>query len=480
MNRKLWINLFWKISVIFAVFVVLIFIANSTLLVSYFTHKQESVLAASSEKLQKLGHENTDLLDAVVWDMKEDHNFDVEIYGKDGRIIYSTGSPGIKLPGSGNFGVVHEEYEIIKSKPLADGGIIITARSGVTKEKYLICRRVKNGITTELRTQLSLLENSAFIAGEFIIIIAAICFVASLVWVFIFARKFSAPITEMSAITENMSKLDFSQKVKIEREDEIGKLGESINNMSDKLDTALRELRESNARLTDEIELERSLDVMRKAFVANVSHELKTPLSIISGYAEGLKLNINSDSKEEYCDVIIDEAERMNRLVLSILKLSKYESAQMPREPENFDISDMAEDMLKRLCGARSDLKYFCEIPKNTFIFADLSDTEQILNAYLENAVSHTAPGGTIKVVCNGSEKDIRISVFNTGEKIDPVLMPQIWQSFFRGDTARSRSEGRFGLGLSIVSAIVKSSGQSCGVYNTEDGVCFWFTAKRT
>ncbi len=480
MKQKLWINLFIKIAVIFAVFVVLIFIANSSLLMHYFTFKQEGILIDNMHIISRIDPENSAVLDSVVWELKDNNNFDIEIYGPDGRIVYTTDGPGASLPGEGNFGVVHEDYEIIKSKELSDKTVILTARSVLTGEDFLICRQEKSGMVTELRTQLSLLQNSAYVAGEFIIIIAVVCFVASLVWVFFFTRKFSAPITEMSDITENMANLDFSRKVKVSRGDEIGKLGVSINNLSDKLDASLTELREANAKLRDEIELERSLDVMRKAFVANISHELKTPLSIISGYAEGLKLNINSDSKNEYCDIIIDETERMNRLVLSILKLSKYESAQSVRNPENFDLSVLAQDMLSRIFEGKTNLVISCEIPENTEVFADPSETEQILNAFLENAAAHVTDGGKIRVFCEECGQSIKISVFNTGERIDPEIMPQIWQSFFRGDTSHSRSEGRFGLGLSIVAAISKSAGQSCGVYNTDDGVCFWFTLKRT
>ena len=170
------------------------------------------------------------------------------------------------------------------------------------------------------------------------IFVSVICFLLSIIWVLIFARQFSRPIAEMNEITEDMAKLNFNRKLKIDRQDEIGQLASSVNALSESLNTALTELTETNAKLRDDIEEERRLDAMRRGFVANVSHELKTPIAIISGYAEGLKLNINEESKEEYCNTIIDESRRMNRLVLSILELSRYESGQIPINRSDFDI----------------------------------------------------------------------------------------------------------------------------------------------
>lgn len=479
MKKKLWIGLFIRIAVIFLGFVLMITLANSTLLVHYFTYKQEHLLAEKSLLVAEVDPDDTEDLEDVVWPLREEFNFDIEIYEENGRLIYSTVGPKMwGFPERDDHKLINDIMEVEKSKILSDGAQIATVRSAITGDEYLVCRRFDDGIITELRTQTSLLRNSASVAGEFIVIIALICFAASVVWIFLFARKFSDPIVQMSEITGNMSELDFSRKVEVSRADEIGQLGSSINNLSDRLDGALQELRETNAKLRTEIELERQLDGMRRGFVANVSHELKTPLAIISGYAEGLKLNINSQSREEYCNTIIDEAGRMNRLVLSILELSKYESAQMPTNPEEFDISAVAEDMLARIFIGRTEVETICDIEKDTLVFADPLQTEQILKSFLENAAVHVNEGGLVKIFAEKEEGKLRISVFNSGSSIDPEYMPHIWQSFFRGNKAHSRSEGRFGLGLSIVSAIIKAQNETCGVYNTEDGVCFWFTCK--
>ena len=479
MKRRLWVNLFIKLAIIFVAFVFILEIANSTLLLKYFTFKQEHLLAEKSLVISKIDYKNTGMLDSAVSELKDKYSFETDIYDKNtGHIVYSTrGEKSASFGSDGQgFDMNREKMKIISSKALPDGAVIQRATSAFSREEYILCTRTKGNLVTEVKIRISLLRTSAAAAGEFIIIITSVCFVFAIIWVFVFARKFSKPISEMSRITGDMANLDFSNKVNVTRDDEIGQLGDSINNLSDKLDASLSELRETNAKLKGEIELERQLDSMRRGFVANVSHELKTPLSIISGYAEGLKLNINSESKEEYCDTIIDEAERMNRLVLSILELSKYEAAQIKTDPEEFDISAICRDTLNRVFVGREDITVSCDIAENTLVFTDPTETEQVLKSFIENAASHVSETGTVRVFAEDFGDKLRVCVENTGKPIDPELMPRIWESFFRGDASHSRDKSRFGLGLSIVSAIVKAQGEECGVYNTETGVCFWFT----
>ena len=169
----------------------------------------------------------------------------------------------------------------------------------------------------------------------------------------------------------------------------------------------------------------------------------------------------------------------MNKLVLSILELSRYESGQIPLNKESFDISSLCTECLNRIFTGR-DIETENKIPDGTEITADPLQTEQVLKAYLENAAAHTPDGGKVWTECGISGDTARISVFNTGSHVDESVMPQIWQSFFRGDKSHKRDSTRFGLGLSIVSAIMKLHGHKCGVYNTDFGVCFWFEADKS
>ena len=230
----------------------------------------------------------------------------------------------------------------------------------------------------------------------------------------------------------------------------------------------------------NEIEAERRLDKMRKGFVANVSHELKTPISIISGYAEGLKLDIGDKTRrEQYADVIIDESGRMNDMVLSLLELSRMESGQMPLDPQIYNLSEQLEETAARMIAKAGDVEISTEIPKDIYVCADMVNVDKILNNYLSNAISHLREGGKIVLSAESEGDEVRVSVYNDGEAIPPEEMERIWESFYRVDSSHKRESDRVGLGLSIVKAAVALHGTQCGVLNKPLGVEFWFTLKK-
>lgn len=482
LKGKLWFNIFWRVSLIFAAFVAILALANSVALESFFEYRQKGILIKQLELIDKVDLEDYEEVSELLSDINEDYQIDTEIYTEDGQILYTTHSRPMMdfiISEQPDFPMFRDEMIPESRENLKDGVVSEWARSRVDDTEFLLCRsEIEDGIFAEVRISRLMVSSSAQTAGQFLSVIAVICFMISIIWVLLFARKFSKPLSKMSQITADMSNLNFERKLEVKGNDEIAQLAHSINELSSSLSVALNDLKQSNARLRDEIELERSLDTMRKAFVANVSHELKTPLAIISGYAEGLKLNINSMSKDEYCDTIMDECARMNRLVLSILELSRYESGQRDAKKENFDICTLTCDMIKRFFEGTT-VKTTCSIPQEMKVFADPLQIEQALKSYLENALAHTPEDGIVTVKSEEKNDKIRICVFNSGSFVKEEDMPQIWQSFYRGDRSHKRDESRFGLGLSIVNAIMKTHGTDCGVYNLSDGVCFWFEVEK-
>lgn len=482
LKNRLWFNIFVRIAVIFAAFVLVLCLCNVGLLVRFFSLKEKNALKEQLINVSNLNFDDSASVITALSSINEEYNFDVEVYSGSGAIIYTTyGSQMMDFFHQKNdkFNMSHEEMEPIKREILSNGIVFETAVRRFDKTEYLLCKKqIGDNLYAEVRIQKQLISNSAAIANEFIVIISSVCFLISIIWVLIFARQFSKPITQMSRITHDMSNLNFERRLNIQRTDEIGELAESINHLSSSLSTALEDLKTTNRKLQSDIELERQLDVMRRGFVANVSHELKTPISIISGYAEGLKLNINAQSKEAYCNTIIEESKRMNRLVLSILELSRYESGQIPINRQIFDISVMAGEMSERMFAGKN-ISYRSDIPENTLVYADELQIEQVLKSLLENAAAHTPEGGEVGIYSTMIEDVYKISVINTGSRIEEEIMPQIWQSFFRGDKSHKRESSRFGLGLSIVTAIMKLHCNRCGVSNTENGVEFWFEVDR-
>lgn len=479
---KLWFNLFAKTSVVFIVFVTALCLVNSIFLEKYYIHTNKKELVATAQRIAKADLEDSDTMVDLIGDIQTQKGFEIEVYDSNDHTLYSSSSGQMMSylfakDQNKHLKMNHHAMKALESKQDENGGVTERALepfSGI--EYYLYRLSAQNNYYVEVRVPVSTLHASASSANTFICGMAILFLVLALLWVLWFSKKISKPISEMNSITKNMANLCFEEKLQPSSKDEIGQLAYSINNLSGKLNTTLLDLKSSNAQLRDEIELEHQLDVMRRGFVANVSHELKTPIAIIQGYAEGLKAGINEQSREQYCDIIVDESQRMNKLVLSILNLSKYESGQTTLNLSEFNLSVMASTLANRItAGKNVSLKI--EVAQNLTALADYDMIEQVLKSYLENAVSHVNAGGTITVKIEPDGPfQYMVSVFNTGSHVEEELMPQIWQSFFRGDKSHNRDSGRFGLGLSIVSAIIKLHKRECGVYNTENGVCFWFS----
>lgn len=484
LKNKFWFRLFLKVGIIFFAFVLLLTLCNTMFLKSYYEYVNKEDLKEASGQIKHIKlNSQSDVVEAIS-ELEEEYGFETEIYSLDGRILFSSSGGQLMdyfLQGNDKLFMNHRPLKTIKSYRLKDGSVMERAVDKISENEYWVYKfSINESYIGELRVQMSQIENSANIANRFITIVAMVFLIAALVWVFAFSKKISKPISEMNEITKKMAALNFNEKLTSRSNDEIGQLANSINDLSEKLDITLQDLNASNAQLRNEIELEHQLDVMRRGFVANVSHELKTPISIIQGYAEGLKVDINSSSRERYLDVIIDESHRMNKLVLSILNLSKYESGQIPLNCLDFNVSELILARGERIFGkTKATITY--DIPENLIAYADPDQIDQVIKSYMENAVSHVNEGGEIKVSVTTENADkYTIIVYNSGSHVDEEQMPHIWQSFYRGDKSHNRESGRFGLGLSIVSAIMKMHGESCGVYNTENGVCFWATLKKS
>ena len=484
LKNKFWFQLFLKVGIIFASFVLLLTLCNSVFLKGYYEYINKQDLKSASAEFDGVDLTDKESVVDIINTIEDEYGFETEIYSKNGRTLYSSSGGQLMdyfLQGNNRLFMNHSPLRAVESEILSNGSVLERAIDTLSDKEYLVLRfSVSNSNTGEIRVQMAQIENSAITANKFITIIALAVLVIALLWVFWFSKKISKPISEMNVLTKNMAALNFDKKLSPRSNDEIGQLAVSINNLSEKLNVTLQDLNASNAQLRDEIELEHQLDTMRRGFVANVSHELKTPIAIIQGYAEGIKLDINSASKDKYLDVIIDESHRMNKLVLSLLNLSKYESGQIDLNFRDFDICELIKARGERILrGKKVNVIY--DIPESYNVFADPDQIDQVIKIYMENALSHVNEDGVIKVsVLNGENNTSIVSVYNSGSRVEEEQMPQIWQSFYRGDKSHNRESGRFGLGLSIVSAIMKLHRENCGVYNTDDGVCFWFTVKNS
>ena len=277
-----------------------------------------------------------------------------------------------------------------------------------------------------------------------------------------------------------MAHLDFNAKYQGKEKNEIGLLGSNINQMSESLERTVSELKTANNELQKDIERKEQIDVMRKEFLANVSHELKTPIALIQGYAEGLKEGISDDaeSREFYCEVIMDEAGKMNAMVQKLLTLNQLEFGNDKVSMERFDIVTMIRTYLQsaEILTRQDGITVKMEQTEPVYVWGDEFKTEEVFMNYFTNAVHYCQGEKMIHVTVEKTEDKVRVGVFNTGEPIPEESLSHLWEKFYKVDKARTREYGGSGVGLSIVKAIIESMNQEYGVQNFSDGVLFWFT----
>jgi len=306
--------------------------------------------------------------------------------------------------------------------------------------------------------------------------------------VWIITGIFSRPIEKLDKIARNIAKLDFSEKYELlGTDDEVDNLGKSINELSRELENTIGKMKKDNIDLERDIEKKSKIDEMRKQFVSDVSHELKTPISLIQGYAEGLVENVNTDeeNKNFYANVILDEANKMDKLVKRLLELMKLEYEDIEFNDKNFDVAELIREVIRisKVKLQEQNIEVIFEEEDSVYVFADDFYIEQVITNYFTNAIKNIKEVNSkkqIKVTIQKAVEQgkVRISVFNTGDHISEENKERIWNRFYKVDSARSREKGGTGIGLSLVKAIMVKYNNNYGIENVQDGVEFYFELK--
>lgn len=337
-----------------------------------------------------------------------------------------------------------------------------------------------NGNPFLLRSPLEGIKDSARISNHFLLYVGMASVLFGTVMISILSGRISRPILDLANISEKMRHLDFEAKY-CEKEwetAEIEHLGKNINELSEVLKTTISELKTVNNELQRDIDNKNKVDEMRREFLSNVSHELKTPLALIQGYAEGLKEGVTDDpdNMNYYCEVIMDEATKMNTMVKKLLTLNELEFGNDTVQIERFDIVALIENYIQSIdiLLKQNNAEVLMDRYEPVYVWADEFKIEEVLMNYLSNALNHLANERKIRITIWQGEGKVKVSVFNTGEPIPEESLPYIWEKFYKVDKARTREYGGSGVGLSIVKAIMNSLHQNYGVCNYDDGVEFW------
>jgi len=334
-----------------------------------------------------------------------------------------------------------------------------------------------------MRSSLESITEAVVMANNFYLRVGIVIIAAGSIVMLIFSIRFTKPILKLEEISKKMCRLDFNVKYDVKGHDEIAVLGQNMNNLSEILEKTISELKSANVKLETDIRRKTEIDEMRKDFLSNVSHELKTPIALIQGYAEGLKESVNDDeeSRDFYCDVIIDESNKMNRMVKKLLTLNQIEFGNNYVEMERFDLIAVIDQVLNRsnILLQEKGAEVFFDNRKHLFVWADEFQIEEVITNYVSNAIHHLDFEKKISIELEEKENVVRVNVFNTGSRIPEKELDKVWIKFYKVDKARTREYGGSGIGLSIVKAIMDSMNMKCGVENRQNGVNFWFEVEK-
>lgn len=462
--------------------ILLCLLLNSTLLGTYYLNKKQNALLNayySINEASSAGDIATEEYDIELKKICEKYNIQVLVAdGESQAVKYSMNDPQTVLKQLfDNIFLGVDEESLLQN---AANYKMRVVRDFKTQTEYIeMWGMLDNGYLFILRSALEGIRESVSISNHFLAYVGVAAIIVSVLLVIWISNRVTKPILELAKISERMKHLDFEAKYSGNDKTEIAVLGNNINELSEALEATISELKTANNELLKDIERKDRVDERRREFLSNVSHELKTPLALIQGYAEGLKEGINDDaeSREFYCEVIMDEASKMNAMVKNLLTLNQLETGNEVVSMERFDVTMLvknqiaASDILLKQNGISVRMEDYGAI----YAWGDEFRVEEVFRNYLTNAINYAQGEKIIDIKIIENQGRVRISVFNTGSPIPEESVAHLWEKFYKVDKARTREYGGSGIGLSIVKAIMESMNQKYGVINYENGVEFWF-----
>lgn len=463
--------------------VLLCWFLNTTFLESYYSKLKSTQLVngyVTINSAAKRGELTDADMDVQLDRLCDNSNIELLIIASDGTVIRSTSNDSINMINRFMdvlFGAAGDKdrHEVVSTDNYS---VLLVTDRRMSSEYMVLWGTLDDGNLIMMRTALESIRESVSIANRFLAYIGISGILISAVIVILVTQRITRPIRQLTDISRQMTELDFTAKYEEGGSiQEIEQLGRHMNQLSETLERAIGELKTANNELKSDIEKKEQIDEMRKEFLSNVSHELKTPLALIQGYAEGLQECINDDaeSRDFYCEVIMDEAGKMNQMVQKLLTLNHLEFGTDALTIERFDVTELIGGVVENaslLLQQNGINLTFEEEP--VFVWGDEFQIEEVVTNYLSNAIHYAAGEKQIRIYYTDQDEALRIHVFNTGSNIPEEDIDKIWDKFYKVDKARTREYGGSGIGLSIVRAIMESHHRACGVFNRSDGVDFW------
>lgn len=468
-------KLFFQIGSLILLFILLLYLANTFLLESFYIknskddlsdlYKEINILEKTqytSDSLYQLSIERQTVMEIEIIDLKE-------------NITYNSLNPRFNgdenfPPRGGNQKPPFDDFESVDIQTIDENSryVWFIDKNHMT---FLVYEGIlDNGMSINIRMPLASVQENISLFNQYLFILGIIIFIISMIAANIISKDFTGPILDIFNVTNSIRNLDFTNTCKNITNDEIGKLSQNINEMS--------------INLKEEINQHIRIDGERKTLLNNVSHELKTPIFLIQGYSEGLKINLhkNKEKIDFYCDVIIDETRKMDLIVNQILDINRIQSGDFKLNKESINGKEFLFNIVNKYRALMVDGNILfnsnVESMNDSLMFdIDTLRCEQMLTNLLNNALAYVDDFKKIAFEVEQSKRKsghMRITISNSHEEIPKEELEMLWNSFYKIDKARTRENGGYGLGLSIIRAIQEADLNDYGIYQKDGTIYFW------
>ena len=485
-------KLFLSLCIVIVLTIIFLIIINNFVLEAFYIYNKKDIEKDLYEQVNEMYNSNKELEEIrdVVKEVSTKNNLDVFIRNEQTGDFIASNQVRIKnLDGMKDSISYNDKKKFGEVLYKGNNIIIKTLKDSNSERIYIVMlATLDNGTEMFVVTPVSAIKDSLKVSNQVLVFVGIISVLISAVIALVVSKHFSDPILDLNGIAKKMTDLDFSEKyTPRNNDDELDDLGKRINILSDTLEHTITELRANNDELERDIKEKSKIEEMRTQFISDVSHELKTPIALIQGYAEGLIENVNNDdeSRKFYAEVILDEADKMDKLVKELLELMKLEYGKREFNNKPFDIVSLIREDIRKcdvmIKEQNIDVSFENNEPIN--VMADDFYIEQVVTNYLTNAIKYSSEvNGKRAIVIDVVEVPndlVRVSVYNTGKNFSDDELKAIWGRFYKVDSSRNRENGGTGIGLSFVKAVMNNYKQKYGVKNKAHGVEFYFELEK-
>ena len=463
MRKTLFRQLLFYMMIFIILFTVISYIVIDLYFNDYYYKRQEKVLIKHTEEL--LETYNLNDISALQDKMNvyaDEYGINIQLFDSSNTVIYDTSTKGMSKQ---TLRSALLDENIDKVFITYSGGGQGTGR----RSSWLsYMAKTEDGSWLLARMSYESMDKSIDMAKGFFLIFGMIVVFAFIVFAFFFSRSMSTPLKKLSEIASDMGQLNFTRRYQDNRQDEIGHLGNTLNELTTKLENTLVQLK-------GELSKEKTLEKLRTQFTAHVSHELQTPLSVIKGYTEALSDNLyKSEEKQRIYGIVLSETGKISNMVDDLLDLSQMEAGAYIIRKKNFNLIELIKKSYESFNVLAHDKRYtinmHIDYPKNISYFGDPVRLEQVVRNVLVNAIKHVSDSGEININLSMPNNNSIISISNQGGNITIEDLSRIFESYYQGE----KTEGGYGLGLAISQHIINLHGGKMSASNTEDGVVFF------